>query len=144
MSSASAALPSMRYAMPKSSGRHSSKARASVSRSGGDMSGGDTSGNGIRADVPHRYLALVREPLAAQAQAGIEPGAEILEGNPSGELDELCVTEVRPHAGGQSLGHLSPSSGCHLRVLEDRPLALVEEIARTPAADRSHLGRIDA
>ena len=87
---------------------------------------------------------MVREPLAVEAEPGIEAGAEVLERDPGGELDELRIAEERPDARGQLVRDRSRAGGCRFGVLEDRPLALVEEIARAPAADRSHLGRIDA
>src|ERR1700677_2924449 len=125
--------------MPNRSGRHSSKTAASASEPGDGISG-----DGIRTDVTYRDLAVVREPLAVEAEPGIEAGAEILERDPGGQLDELRIAEERPDARGQLVRDLSRAGGCRFGVLEDRPLALVEEIARAPAADRSHLGRIDA
>src|SRR5580692_10979441 len=108
--------------MPNSSGRHSSNAAASASRSG----------DSIRR-AP-RYLAVVREALAAQAEPGVEAGAEVLERDPGGELDELRVTQVCPDPGGQIVGDLGRAARRRLGVLEDNPLALVEELARAPAA----------
>src|SRR5271167_4410867 len=120
--------------MPKSSERHSSNVAASASRSG----------DSIRADGPHRDLAVVREPLAAQAEAGVEAGPEVLERHPGGELDELRITEVVPEAGSQLVGDLGRVSCRRLRVLEHHTLAPIEEITRTPVHDRPHLGRVDA
>ena len=90
------------------------------------------------------YLAVVREPLAAKTEPRIEAGPEVLQGDPGGELDELRVTEVGPDAGGQLSGDLGRAARRHLGVLEDHPLAVVEEIAGAPVADCPHLGRVDA
>src|ERR1700722_18327577 len=125
--------------MPNRRGRHSSKAAASESESGSDISG-----DGIRGDAVRRYVAVVRKALAAEAESRIEAGAEVLQCHPGGELDELGVTEVAPDPGGQLLGDDPRAAGCHLGVLEDRSLALVEEVTRSPTADRTHLGRINA
>ena len=123
--------------MPKRSERHSSKAAASASCVRQRLSGDDS------GRVVHRDLAVVGEALAAQAESGIEAGAEVLQRHPGGQLDELRVTEVGPDPGGQLLGDLGRAAGGHLGVLEDHPLALVEEVAGPPVADGSHLGRID-
>src|SRR5277367_3515490 len=121
--------------MPKRRGRHSSKAAASASRSGSDMSGND-----LRGDAVHRYVAVVREALAVEAESRIETGAEVLQRDPGGEFDELRVAEVGPDPGGQVLGDVHRAAGYRLCVLEDHPFALVEEVTGAPTADRTHLG----
>src|ERR1700722_16542477 len=104
--------------MPNSSERHSSNAAASASRSGSGVSGSGISGDGIRGDVPYRDLAVVRESLAPQTEPCVEPGAEVLQRDPGGELDELRITQVGPETGGQLLGDLSGAARRRLGVLE--------------------------
>src|SRR5271166_5239633 len=128
--------------MPNRSGRHSSKAAASASGPGSDISGSGISGSGIsgngisgnciRADGPRRYLAVVREPLTAQAEPGVEAGAEVLQCDPGGQLDELGITQLRPDASGQLVGDLGWAARRRLGVLQHDALALIEEIARAP------------
>src|SRR6185437_14975740 len=123
-SSASVALPSMRYAMPKSSERHSSNVAVSASRSGNCV--------WACAEITHRDGARVGEALTTKAETGIEARAKVLESNPGRELDELGVAQMGPDASGQLVGYLTWASGRHLGVLEYGPLPVVEEVARPP------------
>src|ERR1700722_13384331 len=100
-SSASAALPNMRYAMPKRRDRHSSNVAASASGSGnGGRPGRGLVGQG-RGD-----RTRVREALAVQAQAGVEPRTQVLECDPGRELDDLGVAEMGPEPSGELVGDL--------------------------------------
>src|SRR5271156_1097940 len=116
--------------MPNRSGRHCSKAAASAAGSGSGISG-----SGIRGDGPHRYLAVVGEALAAEPEPRVETGSEVLQRHPGGQFDELRLAEGVPDPGSQLRGDLRRAAGCHLGILEDRSLAVVEEFASAPAAD---------